>query len=139
MKMKQCLQTLSIMFLLLFAQGVHAQQDSIISQADTAFKRDLLVGPQFPGGFSEMNRFLEKNLKYLDMTEHDIQGKVYIEVVVEKDGSLSSVIITKGVSGRIDKEALRLVSLMPAFVPGTKNGLPARFSYSFPLNFALQY
>src|SRR5688500_216814 len=70
--------------------------------------------PEFPGGTDEMNRFIMKNLSYPEKErKENIQGTVYVSVVVEKDGSLSSIEVVRGVEGGpgLSKEALRIIQM----------------------------
>nr|MCU0399226.1 energy transducer TonB [Cyclobacteriaceae bacterium] len=67
-----------------------------------------------------------------------IQGKVFVKAVIEKDGSVTSGEILKGISLDCDKEALRVVSTMPKWIPGKQRGRQVRCSVIIPLNFTLQ-
>ena len=94
--------------------------------------------PEFPGGDDAMMKFIQRNIKYPDMErESDIQGRVVIGMVVNQDGSLSDIVVKKGVSSGIDKEALRVVRLMPQFKPGKQSGKPVRVRYLIPIMFKL--
>lgn len=96
-------------------------------------------GAEFPGGFAAMNRFVVENAKYPEVSlEMGDQGKVYIECIVEKDGSLSEIRVVKGVSEELDKEALRVVKLMPKWIPEKLNGKPCRARTRFPIIFSLR-
>ncbi|MDB5136647.1 MAG: energy transducer TonB [Mucilaginibacter sp.] len=69
--------------------------------------------------------------------EHNIQGKVFISFIVEKDGSLSDIKIIRSVSEDLDAEALRVIKGSPNWNPGIQNGKPVRVAYTMPLSFAL--
>lgn len=93
---------------------------------------------EFPGGTAGLMRFLSNNLSYpAAALENDIQGKVYVQFVIEKDGSVSSPIITKSVDEYLDREALRVVKCMPRWRPGKKNGESVRTYFSLPVTFRL--
>jgi len=94
--------------------------------------------PQFPGGMEGFSMFLGKNTRYpANMRENGVQGRVIISFVVETDGSLSDVHVTRGVADELDREALRVISSSPRWKPGVQNGRLVRVAYSVPINFAL--
>jgi protein TonB len=94
--------------------------------------------PEFPGGDDAMMKFIQKNIQYPDMErENDIQGRVVVGFVVNEDGSLQDIAIKKGVSSGIDKEALRVVRLLPKFKPGKQQGKPVRVQFVLPIMFKL--
>jgi TonB family protein len=95
--------------------------------------------PGFPGGINAFYNFLQHNLHYPEKAKRkNIQGKVFISFVVEKDGSLTNLKISKGVSEDLDAEALRVIQASPNWNPGTQNGRPVRVAYTLPLSFSLQ-
>lgn len=86
----------------------------------------------------DLQRWLTQNTKYpKEAKEQNIQGKVYVQFVVEKDGSITEPKIAKGVNPLLDNEALRVVKLMPKWKPGEQRGHTVRVSYIVPINFAL--
>lgn len=92
--------------------------------------------PEFPGGNMAMMQYLSGNIKYPEEArDNNIQGRVVIQFVVEKDGSISDVKVVKSVHELLDSEALRCVSAMPAWTPGTQEGKPVRVSFTIPINF----
>ena len=94
---------------------------------------------QFPGGDKALKSFLSNNLIYPKKAiKKGIQGTVLVEFVVEKDGSISKVIVKRGVSRELDAEAVRVVSLMPKWKPATIKGEIVRSYYRLPVHFALQ-
>ena len=95
--------------------------------------------PEFPGGMGEMMKFLSMNVKYPESAkEAGRQGRVIVQFVVEKDGSISSAKILKSVSPELDAEALRVVNVMPKWTPGMQKGQPARVRFTLPIAFRLQ-
>jgi protein TonB len=97
--------------------------------------------PAFPGGDRSMMDFIRGNLVYPPKAiENGIEGTVYISFVVEKNGSLDSLKVIKGVPGgpELDSAALRVVGLMPGFIPGRNMGVPVRVQYNLPLRFRLK-
>ena len=92
--------------------------------------------PEFPGGSMAMMQYLSGNIKYPEEArDNNIQGRVVIQFVVEKDGSISNAEVVKSVHELLDSEALRCVSAMPAWTPGTQQGKPVRVRYTIPINF----
>ena len=94
--------------------------------------------PQYPGGEKAMMEYVAKNVKYpQEAKDKDIAGRVFVGFVVEKDGSISNVKVLRGIGGGCDEEAVRVISSMPKWKPGIKDGKPVRVSYMMPLNFKL--
>lgn len=95
--------------------------------------------PEFPGGPAKMMEYIQKNLKYPMMArESDIQGRVFIDFVVEPDGSISNVKVLRGIGGGCDEEAVRVVTSMPKWKPGKQRGSAVRVSFRVPIVFKLQ-
>lgn len=95
--------------------------------------------PEFPGGDAALRAFIAQSVKYpVIAQENGIQGKVYVNFVVGKDGSISQAKIARGVDPSLDKEALRVVNSLPKWKPGKQGGKPVRVSYTVPINFVLQ-
>ncbi len=95
--------------------------------------------PSFPGGDAECMRFLNKNIKYPTIAqENGIQGRVILQFVVNKDGSIVDVTVARSVDPYLDKEAVRVVKMMPKWKPGKQRGKPVRVKYTLPVMFRLQ-
>ena len=95
--------------------------------------------PEFPGGELALRQFIANSIKYpVIAQENGIQGRVYVTFVVDADGSVSEPKIARGVDPSLDKEALRVVGLLPKWKPGMQRGKPVRVSYTVPINFQLQ-
>ena len=95
--------------------------------------------PDFPGGVAKLQEYLVKNIKYPQMArESGIQGRVFVNFVVEPDGSVSHVNVMRSLGGGCDEEAMRVVKAMPKWKPGKQRGKPVRVSYILPVNFKLQ-
>ncbi|OFY06174.1 MAG: hypothetical protein A2W93_10485 [Bacteroidetes bacterium GWF2_43_63] len=94
--------------------------------------------PEFPGGVDALMTFLKNNIKYpLAARNNEIQGTVYITYIIEPDGELSNIKVLKGIGGGCDEEAIRVISLMPAWKPGTQRGKPVRAYFNLPIQFIL--
>ena len=95
--------------------------------------------PQFPGGMGALNQWLGSNIKYPAMAaENGIEGRVIVQFVVERDGSVSGVHVVRGVDSSLDKEATRVVAQMPKWIPGKQNGSAVRVKYTVPVTFRLK-
>ena len=94
--------------------------------------------PNFPGGYQKMHEFIEKNLHYpKECAENGIQGRVIIDFVVERSGKLTNIRVVKSVNPALDKEALRIVNLMPKWIPGRQSDKTVRVKYIIPITFQL--
>ena len=95
--------------------------------------------PEYPGGLSKLTDYLTKNIKYPQMArESGIQGRVFVNFVVEPDGSVSNINVMRSLGGGCDEEAVRVVKNMPKWKPGKQRGKPVRVSYILPIVFKLQ-
>jgi len=108
----------------------HYDNDTIFSVCDEM--------PEFPGGTEKFMEYLSSNIKYPEEAkEKGISGRVFIQFVIEKDGSVTNVKVMKGIGALCDDEAVRVVKSMPKWKPGIQKGKPVRVSYNLPLNFKL--
>ena len=95
--------------------------------------------PSFPGGMGALMSWLSQNMKYPPIAaENGVQGRVIVQFVVEKDGSITDVHVAKSVDPSLDKEAARVVKAMPHWIPGKQNGSAVRVKYTVPVTFKLQ-
>ncbi len=95
--------------------------------------------PSFPGGDSQLFKFLNDNVKYpVIAQENGVQGRVICQFVVNRDGSIVDVEVVRSVDASLDKEAIRVIKSMPKWSPGQQRGKPVRVKYTLPVNFKLQ-
>ena len=95
--------------------------------------------PSYPGGMGALMSWLSQNIKYPTVAaENGISGRVIVQFVVERDGSITDVRVARGVDPYLDKEATRVVKMMPHWIPGKQNGAPVRVKYTVPVVFKLQ-
>ncbi len=95
--------------------------------------------PSFPGGPAKMNEYIAKNIKYPMMArESGVEGRVFVNFVVEPNGSINKVKVLRGIGGGCDEEAVRVVQSMPSWKPGKQRGTAVRVSYTVPIIFKLQ-
>ncbi len=116
-----------------------------INQAVTEDTNEIFTNvevlPEYPGGIEAFYKWLSKTLVYPPMArENNIQGRVTVNFVVEKDGSLTDIKVLRGVAGGadLDAEAVRVLKKSQKWKPGIQNGRPVRVSYSVPVMFQLQ-
>ena len=88
--------------------------------------------PQFPGGEQEMRRFITKNLRYPRNIEN-IQGRVVVKFVIEKDGSITNIEVMRSPHESLSKEVIRLIESMPNWISGEQNGKPVRTRFILPI------
>jgi protein TonB len=94
---------------------------------------------EFEGGLQAMAKFLQKNLKYpASARRMGTEGSVFVSFVIDKEGKISDVQVVKGISADCDKEAVRVVTLMPHWKPGKQNGRAVKSRFVLPIKFKLE-
>lgn len=107
-----------------------------IPESDVVMFADVM--PEFPGGTNAMFDFIRKNVKYPESAkEKGIEGRVYVNFVIDKDGSISDIKVLRGLCKEIDEEAVRVVKAMPKWNPGMQDGEPVRVQYTLPFYFKI--
>jgi TonB family protein len=96
--------------------------------------------PEYPGGMEEMTKYLVSTIKYPEEArKNGVQGRVFVQYIVEKDGMVSNVKVLRGIGGGCDEEALRVVKGMPKWKPGYNlENEPLRVQYNLPIMFSLE-
>ena len=96
--------------------------------------------PQFPGGIDTLKTYMQNHVQYpAEARKARIKDRVYVSFVVELDGRLTHVQLLKGIGYGCDAEALRVVSAMPRWKPGSQSGKPLRVKYNLPVLFGIDY
>jgi len=124
-------------------------QDDIVDFSNLVFEEEtreegeifMIVEemPEFPGGPEALQRYLSQSVRYpVIAQENGIQGRVYIQFVINQNGEVTNATILRGVDPSLDREALRVVEAMPKWKPGKQRNRPVRVSYTVPINFVLQ-
>tara|TARA_R110002012_G_scaffold7060_2_gene33392 strand:- start:1072 stop:1704 length:633 start_codon:yes stop_codon:yes gene_type:complete len=94
--------------------------------------------PEFIGGMAKLYEYLGKNIQYPEMAkENGIQGKVFVQFVVWKDGSIKDIKVVKGVHKTLDSEALRVITRMPLWSPGKQRGKTVNARFTLPIKFRI--
>lgn len=92
--------------------------------------------PGFPGGMHKLYAYLKSAIKYpAEALENNVQGKVFLSFIVEKDGSLNDIKVERKLGSGTDEEAVRVLKASPKWIPGTQNGKPVRVKYNIPISF----
>lgn len=95
--------------------------------------------PEFPGGEAAMYKWLSDNIVYPSAaSEEGVQGRVVVEFVVGRDGSITNARVVRQRHPALDKEALRVIKAMPKWIPGRNNGQAVKVTYTLPVTFKLQ-
>ena len=108
--------------------------------ADSTAKEEVFMVaeqmPEFPGGMKELLKFLQDNLKYPENAmKNNVQGRVIVQFVVEKDGTLTEFKVARSVDPDLDAEALRVLQTMPKWKPGMQRGKIVRVKFTVPACF----
>ena len=121
-------------------EAVSTDADEVLTEVnntDSVYKV-VEVMPEYPGGIDALMKYLSENIKYPEIAKKEsIQGRVFVNFVVEKSGKVNNVNIIRGIGGGCDEEAIRVISSMPDWKPGLENGKPVRVDYNIPIKFAL--
>lgn len=113
-------------------------QKTVVSQTNQKVYDKVEQMPEYPGGMPAMIEFLQTNIKYPeDAVKQKVEGRVMVQFVVETDGSISDVHVAKQVFPSLDAEAIRVVQVMPKWMPGREKGKVVRVKYNLPIVFRM--
>lgn len=135
------MKKLIFIFLLSFLQlNSHSQVNNSDDSLQSPITFNLVEKePIFPGGEEALFKYLESNIHYpREALELGISGTVFVNFIVESDGSISNISIFQGVDPLLDNEAMRVVGLMPKWEPAIQKGEPVRVNFNLPIKFLLQ-
>ena len=94
--------------------------------------------PEFPGGMTEYMKWLTRNLRYPDIARSQkIQGKVVVQFIVNQDGTIADAKVVKSVNPHLDREAMRVIRMMPSWKPGIQDNKPCKTMVAVPIVFKL--
>jgi protein TonB len=120
--------------------GTGTAKDGAGSGEDTNIYNNTGVDeyPEFNGGAKAWSKYMERNLRYpYQAQEENVQGKVFVSFVVEKDGSVSDVKVLRGLGFGCDEEAIKVIKKSPLWKPGKNKGTPVRVRYNMAINFQM--
>jgi periplasmic protein TonB len=131
--------TVLMLTLTLFSSKVNGQNKTIQMTNDpNRVYQNVDKEPDYPGGIREFYTYLSKTIKYpAEARKKKIQGKVFIQFIVEKDGTLTGIRAIRGPGHGINEEAVRAVRLSAKWKPGTESGKVVRVQFTIPVNFTL--
>ena len=121
------------------------RQDTVIptnidgNENDTTFLICVIEHkPEFKGGIGGLMKWIAEHTNYpKEAKKKGITGKVFVQFVIERDGSVSNVKLARKVNPLLDEEAVRVIKMMPKWKPGKQRGKPVRVMYQIPINFVL--
>lgn len=94
--------------------------------------------PEFPGGYSALTEWIDDNLKYpVEAAMDGIEGRVIVQFIVRPTGKIVDAKVVRGIAPSLDKEALRLINIMPNWIPGRQKGKAVNVRYTLPITFKL--
>lgn len=109
-------------------------------QDTTAMFINVVEEPSYPGGISELKKYLMANVAYPAAADSaQIKGRVFVSFIIEIDGQLMDITVLKGLGYGCDEEAVRVVRMMPRWIPGRQSGKLVRVRYNLPILFGLAY
>ena len=101
-------------------------------------REPALFVEQMPVYNGDLNAFISKNIQYPELARtNGIEGRVAVQFVVNEDGSITDVKVTRGIGGGCDEEAVRVIKSMPKWKPGRNNGVPVKVYFTQPITFRL--
>ncbi|MGB0165869.1 MAG: M56 family metallopeptidase, partial [Luteibaculum sp.] len=119
------------------AQQLTPVENQVKGDQSLVEMKDLDVNPEFPGGNLALSEYLGNEIKYPKAVEADqLEGTVFVEFVVDKTGKVRDAKVKKGFATEADEEALRVISNMPNWEPGKKDGEPVSVAYTIPIKFS---
>lgn len=147
--MKRTLLVLSIIILSVVAysqstKNKESKNNEAVSEIKSVSDSSLIFTivedmPLFPGGDEARNRFLADSINYPEKAiQKRIQGTVYVSFIIDGEGSVTDVKILRGIGGGCDEEALRVVRMMPKWIPGKQDGKVVRVLFNMPIYFKLR-
>ena len=142
---------LPLVGVLLMCTQVEKEMDQVVKgkeKLDQSLKLNQVDGeifavveqqPKFEGGMEALMTYLGENIRYPAAAQKaNVQGRVFVSFVVTKKGDIADVTILKGIGFSCDEEAIRVVSRMPNWKPGSQSGIPVNVRYNLPINFQLK-
>lgn len=135
----RAMKKITFLLALALSTGTYAQNDKNAASPKIQKGFGVTVAqiqPQFPGGEDSLHSFLYQNLVYPEIARlNHTKGRVYVGFLVERTGKVLNPRVLSSATEELDNEALRVVSLMPVWIPGTKGGTPVDVQYILPIDF----
>lgn len=133
-KMKKAILTFAVLCVFGFGAAAQSVDTTAVLSIDP-----IQIDPQFPGGSDSMYAFIARNYRIPNKC-YGVKGTIWVRFVVERDGTVSNVEVIRGLCKEFDEEALRVVRMMPRWIPCRFAGseTPTRTSYNLPIKFDLE-
>lgn len=122
---------------ILLTNMAFCQEEKKVSVDDEVF---VVVEEQaeFPGGLDSMYAYIQKNLVYPEKAKAEgIEGRVFVTFTIEKDGSISNILIKRAIGGGCEEAAVEMIKNMPKWKPAKQRGKPVRCQFNLPIKFEL--
>lgn len=115
---------------------VEVEEEDEVEEAEIFFVVEDM--PEFPGGQLELRKYIAEHVEYPEIArENEIQGRVYVQFVVNENGKVENAKVVRGVDPALDKAALKVINSLPAWKPGKQRGKAVKVSFTVPINFVL--
>ncbi|MNK16404.1 Gram-negative bacterial tonB protein [compost metagenome] len=122
-----------VILILLFSFIVKAQEEQIDNTTSTETSaQEIRIEPEFPGGLKAFYEYLGVEIKKNGLNKKR-KGKILIQFIVERDGSINEVTVLKGIEENMDKKVCEIIARSPKWSPGTIDGVAIRASYNMPI------
>jgi TonB family protein len=122
----------------LMAACTETPPEAIQEEVEQVYK-EADVMPEFPGGMNELMQYMMQSIKYpKELQESGVSGKVFVQFVVNTEGKIGQVEVVKGVHEKLDAEAIRVISEMPDWTPGKKDGKEVNVELVLPISYTLE-
>ena len=137
-KLQEDTETLEEVVVVAYGPKEDSNANATDAKSGTALKVAEVM-PKFPGGIPGLMQYLARNIKYPTIAQKNKeQGRVILQMIVGKDGSISNIKVLRSISPLLDAEAIRVVSTMPKWEPGQQGGQAIAVEYTLPIVFKLQ-
>ncbi|WP_428224471.1 energy transducer TonB [Flavobacterium sp.] len=118
--------------------GNNEEVVKVVEEDNTVYNSaGIEVQPEFPGGYAGFAKFVQRNFRTPEV-EEDVKGRIFVEFVVEKDGSLTDIHVLKDLGYGTKEEAIRMLKSAPRWTPGEQNGKKIRVKYSLPITIEIK-
>lgn len=129
--------------MLCFLPAILFGQDKGTISTEGTVKGELIYDiveqqPEFPGGYGALTKWIDDNLKYpVEAAMDGIEGRVIVQFIIRPTGKIVDAKVVRGIAPSLDKEALRLINIMPNWIPGRQKGKAVNVRYTTWITFKL--
>lgn len=132
-----------VLLMLCFLPAILFGQDKGTISTEGTVKGELIYDiveqqPEFPGGYGTLTQWIDDNLKYpVEAAMDGIEGRVIVQFIIRPTGKIVDAKVVHGIAPSLDKEALRLINIMPNWIPGRQKGKAVNVRYTTWITFKL--